>query len=101
DGHRTVRQVLLDSSLDEVTALEVTTQLYAKGIVVPVDEPGELSRSRPSPWLQPAAKQKEPQVSLAPTPTHRRLVEVESFVPRPEPQTRKLEGFERFTPEIV
>ncbi len=36
DGRRTVRDVLLETGLGEVLALEVVTRLYAQGIVVPV-----------------------------------------------------------------
>ncbi|MBX5481923.1 MAG: response regulator [Myxococcaceae bacterium] len=36
DGRRTVRAIITDSALDEVTALEAVTRLYAMGLVVPV-----------------------------------------------------------------
>lgn len=35
DGHRTVRDVVFDSNLEEVTALEALTRLYVLGVVSP------------------------------------------------------------------
>ncbi|MFZ5469688.1 MAG: response regulator, partial [Myxococcota bacterium] len=60
DGRRTVRDVLCESGLDEVTALEVVTRLYTMGVVVPAEPEEELVFPRPSPALfEPAPKEAE------------------------------------------
>lgn len=58
DGRRTVRQVLLDSTFDEVLTLEVSTRLYLMGVIGPVSETGALLRGAPR-LFEPRAAEAE------------------------------------------
>ena len=82
DGRRTVRAVIVECTLDEVTALEVVTRLHAMGLLVPPQTPSSLpSESALPPLLdtlapalqrqleafgiQPVVEEPEPRLSSA------------------------------------
>ncbi|MBS1148620.1 MAG: Phosphate regulon transcriptional regulatory protein PhoB (SphR) [Myxococcaceae bacterium] len=51
DGLRDVRQVLMDSPLDETVSLEIATRLYLMGVVVPPKDDGLTGIARADPRL--------------------------------------------------
>lgn len=83
DGRRTVREVVLDASLDEVTALEVVTRLYALSLVTLLDAPpsASASASAPAAFFEPAPR---PLLSALEPPTPEQ-VRFPSFAGREEP----------------
>lgn len=56
DGHRTVRQVILDAPFSEAVTLETLSRLYALGVLEPARMPAGLNALRKAPRLfEPAA----------------------------------------------
>ena len=73
DGLRDVRQVLMDSPLDETVTLEIATRLYLMGVVVPMksDEHTGIARGDPrlfEPRASEADERMEALFSTNPTP---------------------------------
>lgn len=73
DGLREVRQVLMDSPLDETVTLEIATRLYLMGVVVPVkaDENPGIARRDPrlfEPKPTEAVERMDQLFSTNPTP---------------------------------
>jgi hypothetical protein len=72
DGHRSVREVVLESCVDEVLTLEVATRLYLMGVVVPVQvefvSERPLRKAPPS-WVVPLPPRKsKPPYARGPRP---------------------------------
>ena len=73
DGLRDVRQVLMDSPLDETVSLEVATRLYLMGVVVPIgpEEHNGIAKGDPrlfEPKPSEAVERMDQLFSSSPTP---------------------------------
>lgn len=110
DGHRTVRQVVSESPLDEVRTLEVATRLYAMGVVTPADKPSELPANAPA-LFEPAPREADERLKglfgdqAPPRPEWREVDEIAAGIQLAAAQLKALElarsSAEAFEIEVV